>query len=672
MEDGNSGITHYRLQWKPEAESWSNQNAIEEVTVQPFGGTHTEITHIISGLSNYSYYSLRVIAVNDEGDSEPSTEHFGMPQEEWLDITDTVVDRNQLTITYERTLDSNSVPDRESFWALVNGAPRDVIGVSISGKSVVLTLDEPPKKSIKATDRVEFRYLIPPAGGLVVKDNDGNYAFSCEFAEPPSMTRNETDPGLVEPVTAEFTMLPASHSGPSNEVIFRIEFSEPVKVHQGHIFPHLLEVTGGEVTSAWWLNRDTTIWQTVLVPSSGDASIAITLPADRACDVQGAPCASGERRLTTTPTATIPAGIVGGRSIQPPPHNPDGAQKEGRSTDPSGDGEQGKSANQGDTPPAAPEDLAAAANDDGSVGLTWTTPGDDSVTGYQILRRRPSEGETLSVYATATDSTETTFTDTDVTPGVLHIYRVKAINDAGESRVSNRAEVTPLEHDANTAATGQPAITGTPQLGETLAADTSGISDADGLSNVVFTYQWLVDDASIPGATGSTYTLVDADEGRARHRKGVLRRRRRQRGDVDQRGGGRGSGPLAPAADGTPGERRCVPRRRERLHLRAAFQRGVPPELQDPAGRCVHGDWRDGEEGTATGQAEQHPLADHGRTRLQRRSGHHPAGPPGLRSAGCHLHRGWKEAVRRAGVDRQRSVAETQQVAALLLLHRPS
>ena len=46
--------------------------------------------------------TLRVIAVNGMGDSEPSDEHFGMPQEESLQITDTVVNGNQLTITYER------------------------------------------------------------------------------------------------------------------------------------------------------------------------------------------------------------------------------------------------------------------------------------------------------------------------------------------------------------------------------------------------------------------------------------------------------------------------------------------------------------------------------------------------------------------------------------------
>ena len=52
-------------------------------------------------------------------------------------------------------------------------------------------------------------------------------------------------------------------------------------------------------------------------------------------------------------------------------------------------------------------------------------------------------------------------------------------------------------------------------MGETLTANTSGIADADGLSNATFSYQWLADDTTIQGATGLTYTLADADAGKA-------------------------------------------------------------------------------------------------------------------------------------------------------------
>ena len=67
---------------------------------------------------------------------------------------------------------------------------------------------------------------------------------------------------------------------------------------------------------------------------------------------------------------------------------------------------------------------------------------------------------------------------------------------------------------ANSPATGVPTISGTVQVGETLTADTLGIADEDGIDDVEFSYQWLADDRDIDGATDSTYTLTDADQGK--------------------------------------------------------------------------------------------------------------------------------------------------------------
>ncbi len=66
---------------------------------------------------------------------------------------------------------------------------------------------------------------------------------------------------------------------------------------------------------------------------------------------------------------------------------------------------------------------------------------------------------------------------------------------------------------ANTPAEGVPAIDGEARVGGTLTASTSGITDADGLENATFAYQWIRGGVEIPGATGSDYTAVDADEG---------------------------------------------------------------------------------------------------------------------------------------------------------------
>ena len=74
------------------------------------------------------------------------------------------------------------------------------------------------------------------------------------------------------------------------------------------------------------------------------------------------------------------------------------------------------------------------------------------------------------------------------------------------------------EPPANTPATGAPTISGTPQVDQTLTANTSGIADEDGLTNVSYNYQWIRtdngQDTEIAEAVDSTYTLVYADQGK--------------------------------------------------------------------------------------------------------------------------------------------------------------
>ena len=70
----------------------------------------------------------------------------------------------------------------------------------------------------------------------------------------------------------------------------------------------------------------------------------------------------------------------------------------------------------------------------------------------------------------------------------------------------------------NSPAKGDPLARGERKVGATLAADTGGITDADGLTDPMFTYQWQRDDggtpADITGATSDTYTLTDDDVGK--------------------------------------------------------------------------------------------------------------------------------------------------------------
>ena len=143
----------------------------------------------------------------------------------------------------------------------------------------------------------------------------------------------------------------------------------------------------------------------------------------------------------------------------------------------------------------------------------------NAVFAYRWVRQDPA----TSTDADIEGATSSTYTVTDADEGKAIKVRVTFTDDAGnaESLTSDaRLSAPPLIiRDAevivsNTTATGEPTITGTIRVGETLTADTTDLSDSDGLNNATFTYQWLADDADITDATGSTYALVAADEGK--------------------------------------------------------------------------------------------------------------------------------------------------------------
>ena len=93
-------------------------------------------------------------------------------------------------------------------------------------------------------------------------------------------------------------------------------------------------------------------------------------------------------------------------------------------------------------PPAKPTGLTASATYE-QVTLTWDDPEDDSITGYQILRRDKSVHESgeFAVHVDNTGSAAQSYTDGDVVEGVGYTYRIKARNSAGLSARSSYADV---------------------------------------------------------------------------------------------------------------------------------------------------------------------------------------------------------------------------------------
>ena len=111
-------------------------------------------------------------------------------------------------------------------------------------------------------------------------------------------------------------------------------------------------------------------------------------------------------------------------------------------------------------------------------------------------------------------ATGSSYTLTQSDQGLTIQVRVTFVDDAGnEVTLTSEATVT-VAAAPNREATGKPAISGTPQVGETLTASTSDIADSDGLTNVSYSYQWIAAGSDIDRATGSTYTLTASEQGK--------------------------------------------------------------------------------------------------------------------------------------------------------------
>ncbi len=170
-----------------------------------------------------------------------------------------------------------------------------------------------------------------------------------------------------------------------------------------------------------------------------------------------------------------------------------------------------------------------------AVGTIWNT--ETAATGAPTISGTPQVGETLTAdtsgiadedglenvsfsYQWLADdtaiqgATNSTYTLIEADEGKAITVQVSFTDDAGNDESLTSAATDAVAAKPNSPATGAPTISGTAQVGETLTADTSGIADADGLENVTHSYQWLAGDSDISGATGSAYTLADADEGK--------------------------------------------------------------------------------------------------------------------------------------------------------------
>ena len=168
--------------------------------------------------------------------------------------------------------------------------------------------------------------------------------------------------------------------------------------------------------------------------------------------------------------------------------------------------------------PTAPTLVSATAT---TLTIEWTHPGDGGspLTRNFIEYRVEGTTDWTNWYRGETPTPVTRTVITNLAAATAYDVRVHATNAIGNSQWTQSA--TAFSTLAGTAATGTPTITGTAAVGQPLAVDLTGIEDADGLTNVSYSYQWvrvdadgLSNPADIADATGATYTLIDADLGK--------------------------------------------------------------------------------------------------------------------------------------------------------------
>ena len=174
-----------------------------------------------------------------------------------------------------------------------------------------------------------------------------------------------------------------------------------------------------------------------------------------------------------------------------------------------------------DAAPNTPATGAPAISGTAQVGETLTagTSGiadDDGLTNVSYSYQWVANDGTSDTDITGV--ADSTYTLAAADEGKTIKVKVSFTDDAGNGETLTSSATAAVDAAPNTPATGAPAISGTAQVGETLTADTSGIVDADGLTNVSFNYQWTSNDGTsdtdITSATDYTYTLVAPDEGK--------------------------------------------------------------------------------------------------------------------------------------------------------------
>ena len=272
-----------------------------------------------------------------------------------------------------------------------------------------------------------------------------------------------------------------THDG-SAVFTFDIRFSEELSLSYATLKFRAFDVTGGEVLNSQRMDKPSNIRWLITVRPDSNGDVTVVLPVTEDCATQGAICTEDGRPLSNRLEMTV----TGPRSAD-------------QNTEATGAPTISGTAQVDETLTA---DVSSINDSDGLTNVSYS---------YQWIRNDGTNDADIG------GQTGSTYTLVSADEGKSIKVRVTFTDDAGNEETLTSAATAAVAAKPNAPATGAPTISGTAQVDETLTADTSGITDADGLDNAEFSYQWIRTDGGtdddIAGATESTYTLTDDDEG---------------------------------------------------------------------------------------------------------------------------------------------------------------
>ena len=175
--DGGDTITNYVINVKTSTQMWADADTIN-VSGTTFTYTYTSV--------GSTTYNVRVLARNTVGDSPYATADATTEESDPPNISTVVVHGTAVTLTYDESLDENSVPATSSFTVMIGTVAAGITLVAIDDTVVTLTLDT----AAVGSDTVTVSYAVPTTNPI--QDLIGNDAAAISAQEATN-----TSPGIL-------------------------------------------------------------------------------------------------------------------------------------------------------------------------------------------------------------------------------------------------------------------------------------------------------------------------------------------------------------------------------------------------------------------------------------------------------------------------------------------